>query len=938
MPTETSIVSERVIKPLEKRLNIKADLIDREASFDRKMATVYGMIAGEIPLLFFLDSNYPLMIPLIGASGLTGLAMAGKGKDFIEGRFIKKGEKEETTDLNLGYKAKKFVYRGKNKLDLEGFELAKGDNIAYVALPSFTARENRELTPKDVSVMVDATELSIQEIKNFFKDYAYKAVCVDFGSTEISDKFPSEHKTTAGAVMAGKGAYVKKPETQLLVFTREEFESLSTTPQKLFKKACDALGDPQFSELLDQYRNAKTPEERKKGQNIFRRRLNHILLAEVSDRFNGPEVVHARTASYAPEKVKRYKASYIKELQDNLFWVTVSTDTGAKQSIPLEDLLKTRNQPIEDIIASGLPIRKAQLACVIHQMIKESSLEKLVEERRLDRADVLKRLQNLGLSPGIRGIFLNEPHVYLTPLRIIRRNLRTVLASALASSIISTGYSFVLPPNSPDSLIEALEQPAPIIRGAEQSPGFSDRLPKHSLEWAVDAREGFNPYGMYITDTARVFKDGKWEINKNRVKKIENIPPILSIEGSRAFLTKRIALNPIGETSFKVPTKDHSRLSALKLSRLDGGKIDHTVWEHDDGTVEVVIPGGVLGGGIADVIIVLAQDEKGQVHAVGKAEPPLDENELTDRVRFLLKQAEVSSNSGEDIPQSMSQLVAAGNTYSLNPPNGHLINEAKNGEEYVNKMEEVRSCKCDVCNTQAVLAGSALPGDFSYNIAFGFLNQPGNLESFPNDSFLQGENLHAIGIDGEGRVPDATATSLAEDALTKAFFELQQKSSEQTKEDKLREWNAQADDVAKKAAEKQDLINKLKLFGALATTTSGFFLARQGSRFIRRVNLGQKAEEVTENVVMSMFSGEEFRKAYNFLAWVSFGKNKVISSNLEAGVSHKNKKEILKAMRGNVDYEKLSSYLKKPTRYDKRKAISTVERMKFRALARYLMR
>jgi len=77
------------------------------------------------------------------------------------------------------------------------------------------------------------------------------------------------------------------------------------SPQEMFDKLAQAIGDNTFFHLVSTAKQAKTREEKLRAQDLAKKRINSVLLHELENHFNAmPEVQREPNESLIPEKKK----------------------------------------------------------------------------------------------------------------------------------------------------------------------------------------------------------------------------------------------------------------------------------------------------------------------------------------------------------------------------------------------------------------------------------------------------------------------------------------------------------------------------------------------------------------------------------------------------------------------------------------------------------
>lgn len=404
-------------QPLDKRL--KKDSVDK-TPFDnpidkRRIIPIIGLPMAVTAELFRygFGTSHPIIPPsfadaygldiLIGTVSILG---ARALKDSVTQQIgIRKARKIEQThsltEQELGYRADRCVYQGKTPIEIGENTFKKGDNFYFIQLPSMP-HDAVESSPEALDAWLDAYNYSVKDIREKIKDKNYQFVAID---TDISflpsqQSFDSASKGSRKELLAGKqGRKIKEEQKQSLLFTRKEFEDLTMSPQEIFEKLTRALDDEMFLHFLSLAKQAKTADEKSNARDLVKRRLNQILHLELEMRFNStPEVRRKLDKSLVPERQKIYQRSLMQETETGLLFVTVNDAEGEIHSTPLDILLQTKDQPIEEILASTRPIRKAQVAYILHNILRETELEDLIKEPIKNKDEIISNLNKHGIQ------------------------------------------------------------------------------------------------------------------------------------------------------------------------------------------------------------------------------------------------------------------------------------------------------------------------------------------------------------------------------------------------------------------------------------------------------------------------------------------------------------------------------------------------------------
>lgn len=929
--------SKRHAKPLER---LKRDRIDYEAEeMSGVSSEVIAGLSATAAIIAIFPEHAPffLAFPIIMTPVFYELGKLSKNMLKLKRSLTK----DINVDKDLGYRVGQYIYQGKKPLSVGSMVMKKGDNWMGIELPYMRQNDSSATHDKasELQLWLDLNKVSMKKIKQMYKNRNHKMVTITPPASMFHDaigNLTNKRTMLSKEILTDKKVVLKRPDEEIIVLTREEFENLTITPQELFQKACDALSDPMVSTLIDLSKKTSNKKERENARQLLNNHLRAVMRREIEMHFNGPELTFNREGSiYVPQKAKVNRSLLIRQTSTGFFYLQTLSEKGEVHQIPLDKLLKTSQQPIEDILASQSLYRKAQIAHVLMQMLQEQSFDELTGEKTLDREQIIARLQDNGLSVvpwsevDSRHRLLSSK-TYFKQLVSLRKNIGPAILPLVLALSIDPLYQAA---NNLDETKDILLKPA--ITETFRRTDFPDAIPTHSLDWRISGNMPTNGY-YTISTSHQLSTNGEWEINRERVKEIK-YPPSVSAE-QQMVLERRFILNAFGETTFKIPIKDGTSLEALKILDGEGKDVSYNAYLISDGTIEVTIENKLFdSSSFVEVSAQFVEAKELSVRATEKIDL-INESLLSDEARRILNESRAVAQSGDAFENAIAQKIRDNLDYSLNPPEKDRLDQARTPEQMVNTILDLSGATCDVANAGSVLLASADPDPNSYvNIATGYLAFiPDNPDAGRNNDFLLREAFHAYGIDEGGKIRDATPSRISNEKMTQDYVN-SLSSAQQTKQDVVdKEWEQTKNAIAAQAQIKEDLANRVKAVGALLTAVSGYFVTRQATNFLRRMVGKKDIGQIADEILLKVYSKNELAKAYDFFSWLSWGGDREMRK--VSPEQTKEKADILETMKNNVRYDKLDSYLHAPRYFEKHARISIIDGMKFRLLARYVMR
>lgn len=863
------------------------------------------------PILRLTDSTIPFfgsMAYVAWRSGMQFFWMI-KGENLEQEGF--------SEDAKLGGQAFKFVYQGSPLAD----RLARGDNFYYVRMGKASAPDG---------VVIDAFDCFLKQAREAMAIHEYKLVAMEMPAEApavIRLGLEGYERVAKERLFWGKKWSIADGQKPVVVLNREQFEQFSFSPQAAFIKGCLALGNRRVEEYFALAKSAQSEEQRLRAKDLLSREFIEEIERQVNAQSSASSLIFQRGDDYSPQRQRVHELVLIREKEGELFAETLKNGTSV-EIVPLSRLhLK------------GEIVKKAY---ELYQILQKTPVEELIRERVLERDKVIEAMEASGvdieLPPGKYESFRRKytppssrKEVILLALGVPLL-LPFYLSFRLAKPALTTVaiYLAAQPLDAVARNFSTLNQLTtnPVASGeADYEPiSFPLGLLPHRLDWKVQATGAINPYGYYTQKTSSRLENGSWIIN-NEAKEKLLLPPYFDETIPHILLSKRVGLNLDGNTTFRIPVKDGTNLSALRLTDRQGNIVPAGTWKLTDGTVGVELQRNLLEGGPAwiDVNVYLTASDVPQVKAVGEI-PPVDPNKIDPYILEDLRGLEAYTAN-----KVITEFVKNNHLYSLDPPGKSLLRGVSSPEDLVNVISLLSGCSCEICNSESVLLSTIDGDDDPLSMAFGYLH--GNFNpAAKGKSFLLGEAYHAYGIDAQGEIFDATPSQPADDQLTQRYFEAREGTRGNSSDPQDSEWAALQQEIAQKSQTPEDFIHNVKLLvifltsvAALSLVKPGINLAKAAASWDNLLLLGDKAAE-------KLFSKEDLELAYNFFSWMSWAKDELpIGTCRIKGIG------ILGLVRNGVNSESLSDYLAVPEPLEDKAGLSLIDRAKMRILARYLL-
>lgn len=942
-------------KPVEADKPLKGDVFDAIASY---MKTSGGKIFDRVsfmasmPAIVLAEVQRAHGGPLENYLPLIPVAVYPIGRWlFTTDKFEVEQKSKETREFmsDIGYNAWRMVYKGKEPLKAGSVELKNGDNFFHISLPEPEAK--REWSSEELAFFIELYDFSLGILKDSLKGKDYKAVAI-----EMPIWLPNIAKNFARVDRESlfKDKKLEVLDGKEIMLTREEFESLMTSPREVFLKAVEALGDKRFSDTLQAVLKEYSPEKRDSAVKILTERLYGILTNQVGMYFNSPEMIAGKDELNNPTRRKVYSTINLKKTDNGYLFVKITPEIGEFRSEPLGRKLGiNKESAVEDIINSDSRYKKAQLAFIIEGMVKEDNFfEELLRNRDKKNADELRaRMKELGITvvQGTleKSLSVAERMVKPKPMQKHLNKVRYALTALFIYAAFHYGINFVQEHWSEfekfnifnikifDQQLFGKNDSAYLGNELNHSPSFPKGVPKHSLDWKIKGNMPSD--GYWIMSTFNTFTDGAWmggfanrttmgDVGLNLPDKIEEKPSYINIS---KYVTYKD-----GDALLKIPIKEGTTISAVNVAALGGEKISRFVSQEPDGTIWVHVNAGAVEGTTGTVKLTYQLVPSGaageSVHALGKINP-IDFSKLSPKAKKIITLAQANSAfRSSSFIDELAREIREDHKYSINPEGRAKVENAKTPEEYINAVADLKSCDCDVCNSALALA-SSLSTEKSYtNIAYGYNNMPGSLAG-AGGNFLRGETRHAFGIDNNGRIIDSTPGIPADDWETLEYIKMLHGNGSGINTEEA-EWQAQMEYLGKSADRQREVETALKVLAGML----GGLAAWQVAKLIRRNKDKLDVGKLKDDFLLKFIKEKDLKQAYNFLTWVSYGDKSKNTSNVSTA-EFSDKKEILEELKRNTDYGQLASYLENPKLFENQYSLPKRQRLRMRSFAQYLL-
>lgn len=907
-------------------------------------------------------SNNPQSATLALAGGLIfGAGAIGSLDSYIGERFRRK---DIITNHEYGYTAIPLLYHGKDPLQKGEATLNNGDQYLMMHMPPIitTKPDNPHYKRLIASFQKLATEDVIQRAQE--KGIEYKAVCLysPLHATEDTDGNHTNNSVRMKELFKGRRAVHRDEDPSYVLITPEEFESGTVDKQTQLKKACEAIGDQQLLQCFSLLSSAHTPEHLLEAKGIFNRRLNIILQRELDINISTPGFKYSVDDNHNPKRRRVESMMYVTQRAEELHSMLLS-DLGEIENVSVDRILSGNAKELDTVIDSSSSLKRAELAYIAHHMLKDMSFEELTTDLISDPDQLFSLLEQtdiiiFGQIPD-RNYDLSKVSTHWeSTLHSLRNIIAPILLATLASITLRTGYQELTDNtaygwdwnSSYHSQYNSVED-----KGRAD---FPLTVPKRGLDWKITTSGDIEDNGYYTLYTSSQMVDGAWQFEQgiSDVYSYEDGFPTADTVTDVPYieLEKRISVEKSLGAELKIPIKENTTLGGLSIYDKDGKELPAVVFYYQDGTIGVHI--GTLSNGVYvnhtpvdgyfDIKARLIDttnldpqyDEKTttsshtlrpiketKTSAVQPITSP-DYDQLSPDVQDRIFNHAIAPISTEEKIASITHDVQNRHLYSLAPQGAEKLNEATTKEEMLNILHELEGCKCDTCNTEAALIASFVSTpEFFTNYAQGYIHTPDNSS---NTSYLLSQESHGFQIDNFGQVVDATATTFADDELTRQFIELMNSSNEHQQDE---EWNKALNEI-----DDNKLLEYIKIAGGLLALTAGVKFYRPAIEKIQRISDKQALKEWSDNVMLKTMDRSDLERAYSMFTYYTYSGNpdsyQPIQNNRFEDLTNE---ELFDSIRRTIPVSTFEDFLQPPHSYLQHADISIVDSFKIKVLARY---
>lgn len=837
-----------------------------EADAIRNIAVISG--PSLLPL-FTGNPNPELSLKIAGINALVQGIYGGyehfTGKDKREDTALSYGE--------YGTSAIQLVYNGRDVIKVNGAELKSGDNFLLVHLPEPTGNTKITRSNEGQSALRDLSDLAVEALCIDAENFDYKGVVIYRPDEDVSVsglRYNSAAKIDPKVLFQGKGLVVNNPSRRPFILSREQFEQLNIRPDDLFRRACEKLGNEQVLKLFDYYAIAQTFEEKGNLKKIFFDTINILLEVELNRQHNGPKTFVTDKDPYSHVQIRekvnlpiQLRNKYAEQLRARML-----TDIGAIKQVDVSKLLEVDPHAIEQVIERATKQDRAQLIFAIHLLLTRHELDDLLQVRKLDTDDVFRRLAESGITlrkvrnPEELFIPKRVPESIGQGAKIAFNEAKRTLAPAVLSLFLATAaqtydywsdYLRQIPVGIGQHFSLGREA-GDIGRFETIRPGFFDKLPEHRVDWNITGVGDIRTDGYYTVSTSHeITPTGEWIINNNRSFQLgwengvggnrEGVPHIL--------VEKRVARKDIPARGIKIPMRDGTMFYGLKITARDGNLVPYILNFLTDGTNEVEISSDFVGDWV-DVQALLAEGIDSTAVRAAKKMQPINKSKITPDLRESVESISSSYFSDDFKKEVIALGVASSHDYSIDPQGKETVEKPQSPESLVNAIQALKGCDCDVCNAEAVLLSSLIPGSESkVNLAIGYLKGVDN-PSAGEGEVLDAASYHGYEIDENGSIFDATPSTIANDLLTQLYIHPEL-------------WEESQRDMF----EAQQLI---LLASGLALFTGGFYARRPIERRVRKVVNKKQAKEVADDLLLNAYSRDDLERDFDILSQLAYRK------------------------------------------------------------------
>ncbi|OGE40304.1 hypothetical protein A3E86_03860 [Candidatus Daviesbacteria bacterium RIFCSPHIGHO2_12_FULL_47_45] len=920
----------------------------RDAIFSRGLAAV---TLSSLPFLayYFLDrAGVSLDSGLTAAlattllvPGYTGIRLASAGV-----RALHSARKDTDRDAKLGFKGYHLAYAG-NDVVLGDKRLRRGDNIYFLKLPVLQGLEPKGarrffknladgLWPNRLNLKKEGTEadsklwLSVYDGIIAQVKPRLSSRRIDWLGIEVPPQAPplveaalkTQNSLTRQALVLGKDFSLIDPQRRVTLVHKTGLEEFTIVKQAILQQACAMLGDSRVNALMQQLEVANPGEEAQNAQERLRKHLQGLIVRYVEE---GSSSSLVRRLDIPFLRTKTAVTTRVYRRYDGQLMVQSVPTTGGLISAPriLSRAVGLGDIPPERVVESPEAFNRAQVAFAAHEFINQSDAAKLLERKPPAQAQVqalLHQYSKEAKSNPLQGEIdlqgTTGKKISLLPKVARQAVLMMGLAGAMHFGF--KGFEWFSPPNYRDSQSTAVK----LLEGGQSS------LSANQIDWWITTTGEPDPRGYYVTSTAHFLDKGRGWVDEDTIDKLVAYPTEPDPSSPHFSLQTRLRVGKVDLPQIKIPIKPNTVVEAVRVSDSKNNTIQVTNTMYKDGTVGLYIPlTPNLKDSYADITISLKPADQGQVHADGSLNR-LNPDGLSQEAESLFTAVAERYIRTGDYYQSVVDVIAEGHLYNNNPKNTSEVKHQTNPAAFLNIVNHLPGCNCELCNIEAVLVAHFLSPNYpSLNLAIGYgvgLDNPAPRGGYP----LRISDLHLYTMRGRA-IYDATPKDLARDAFTRQYIERSKQVPDAS------EWARQRDELASKVYIASLFEKTIDLTGKVLMGTSLTIWSLCAAALIYELqsNFTQKTlGPFMDAKVRDRFSRQELEAMKHFLDWISWGEDRPFSP---AVYSARDKQALLNDLMQGSYRQRLGQYLKKPSLKESDQGFEECQRRKVRALANY---
>lgn len=418
-----------------------------------------------------------------------------------------------------------------------------------------------------------------------------------------------------------------------------------------------------------------------------------------------------------------------------------------------------------------------------------------------------------------------------------------------------------------------------VVEPARQEVTVGEVIHAPHIDWRISGNK-MRTSGYYTTGTSSDFNNeaGVWNNERGRSHVLHVPHEAIDKSTPHIKLDRRIVVNPFKEmTTLKIPINDGSQLSTLVVTDENGEKAACSVFELQDGTVELQLDPRLVETTYVDISVFLTKAPNPAVYAVQRI-PELNMAALTGSARELADTL-AGSISLDNSVKALKRGINKKYEYSLKTTTD--TDTHGDQEQYINQLASSSGIECARAATiSALLLANAPDSDTFVNTATGYLYSG-------KSNVLMDVPKHAWLVSNTGKLYDPTPTRIAADG---------------TKE-QLKEWEVETQ--GKSGIEWGELLEKIKDVGRKLRKAK-----KDGVLPVIRIPLESTPTLTQENSSIGVvnLTKEDVNDAYAFFTELSWSQKPTFDSGTNTRVKSKDFEEIGET----VNIKKLEEFLKDP--------------------------